>query len=204
MLREAGRIEGRVVDARNRGVGGVYVAAFQGEQAEQSGLTDERGEFTLRDVLGNITVRVQPEGREPLVCEIVDVRARVSRIATCPSRVSCSGCRCAWWTTTDSASKVRSSSLRREGIEASLHPGESARRAPAAARAACPSIRAQVRARRLPAARRDEAVEHAEQEVRVTLRKAAKLERHRRGLHRTSGARGLREYRRRRGHRRDR
>ena len=31
VLREAGRIEGRVVDARNRGVGGVYVAAFQGE-----------------------------------------------------------------------------------------------------------------------------------------------------------------------------
>jgi hypothetical protein len=172
-LHVAGRIEGRVIDARKRGVGGVYVAAFQGEQAEQSGLTDERGEFVLRDVLGKITVRIQPEGREPLICEVsVSAQATVrcdvsiaSELFQLPVRV------------------VDDYGFGLDGALVSLKTKESGR-----AFTQVSQRDGRLQLRELPAppymlsaelsgylALDDEPVAHAEREVRITLRKAARL-----------------------------
>jgi hypothetical protein len=173
VLREAGRIEGRVVDARNRGVGGVYVAAFQGDQAEQSGITDERGEVLLRDVLGNITVRVQPEGREPLVCQLA-VTARAT--ARCDLSIASELFRLPVRVVDDYGFGL-------DGAVVSLWAKGSQR-----AFTQVSQRDGRLQLRELPAppyklsaelagylALNDEPVEQAEQEVRVTLRKAARL-----------------------------
>ena len=67
VLREAGRVVGRVTDARGHALSGVYVAAQAGER-EQSALTDGAGEYTLRDVLGEVLVEAQPDGHSTLRC----------------------------------------------------------------------------------------------------------------------------------------
>jgi len=74
VLREAGRVVGRVVDARGRALSSVYVAARAGDR-EQSALTNASGEYTLRDLLGEVLVEAQPDGRTTLRCRVV-VRAR--------------------------------------------------------------------------------------------------------------------------------
>ncbi|MEY4512129.1 MAG: hypothetical protein RLZZ450_4251 [Pseudomonadota bacterium] len=74
VLREAGRVVGRVVDARGRALSSVYVAARAGDR-EQSALTNGSGEYTLRDLLGEVLVEAQPDGRTTLRCKVV-VRAR--------------------------------------------------------------------------------------------------------------------------------
>ena len=173
VLREAGRIEGRVLDARNRGVGGVYVSAFHGDQAEQTGLTDERGEFLLRDLLGETTVRVQPEGRDPLVCQVsVPPRGVVrcdlsiaSELFQLPVRI------------------VDDYGFGLEGAIVSVQSKDSTRafsqvtqrdgRVQLRELPAPPYVLGAELAGYLPLA--DEPVDHAEQEVRVTLRKAGKL-----------------------------
>lgn len=70
VLRDAGRVEGRIADDKGHGLQGVYVSALQAEHTEQSSLSNERGEFLLRDLLGDVTVQVQVEGREPLLCKV--------------------------------------------------------------------------------------------------------------------------------------
>ncbi len=173
VLRVAGRVAGRVLDARQRGVGGVYVAAIQGEQAEQSGITDERGEFLLRDVLGDVTVRVQPEGRAPLEC-----RLNVTAQATARCDVSI-------------ASELFELPVRvvddygfgLDGVVVSLRAKDM--------RHAFTQVSqrdGRLRLRELPAppyllsaehagflSLEDEPVEHADREVRVTLRRAARI-----------------------------
>lgn len=74
MLRAAGRVTGKVSDARGVGLPAVYVVARSGER-EQSTLTDARGEFQLRDLLGELTVEATPDGRTTLRCTL-KVRAR--------------------------------------------------------------------------------------------------------------------------------
>jgi len=74
VLREAGRVVGRVVDARGRALSSVYVAARAGDR-EQSALSNASGEYTLRDLLGEVLVEAQPDGRTTLRCKVV-VRAR--------------------------------------------------------------------------------------------------------------------------------
>ncbi|MDB4975664.1 MAG: hypothetical protein JWN48_4005 [Myxococcaceae bacterium] len=74
VLREAGRVVGRVLDARGRALSGVYVAARSGER-EQSALTDGAGEYTLRDLLGEVLVEAQPDGHSTLRCR-AEVQAR--------------------------------------------------------------------------------------------------------------------------------
>ncbi|MFT3922528.1 MAG: carboxypeptidase regulatory-like domain-containing protein [Myxococcales bacterium] len=173
VLREAGRVEGRVYDARERGVGGVYVAAFQGDQAEQTGLTDERGEFVLRDLLGPVTVRVQPEGRDPLVCE-VNVPAR--GVARCNVSIASELFRLPVRVVDDYGFGL-------DGAVVSLKSAESKR-----AFTQVSQRDGRVQLRELPAPPYllgveltgylplvDEPVDRAEQEVRVTLRKSAKL-----------------------------
>jgi hypothetical protein len=75
VLREAGRVVGRVVDARGRALSGVYVAARSGER-EQSAMTNGAGEYTLRDLLGDVVVEAQPDGHSTLRCSVrVEARA---------------------------------------------------------------------------------------------------------------------------------
>lgn len=75
VLRDAGRIEGRITDSKGHGLARVYVSASQSDHAEQSSLSNDRGEFTLRDLLGEVSVQIQAEGREPTLCK-VNVPAR--------------------------------------------------------------------------------------------------------------------------------
>jgi hypothetical protein len=173
VLREGGVVEGRLVDARGRGVGGVYVAALLGEQVEQSGITDEQGEFKLRDLLGDVIIQVQPEGREGLSCKLT-VRARA--VARCDLSI---------------ASELFTLPVRvlddyGFGLEGALVSARSV----AGKRSFSQVTRddGRVVLRELPEppyllgvelggylSLADEAVERAEQEVRVTLRKAASL-----------------------------
>lgn len=173
VLREAGRVEGRVVDARNRGVGGIYVSAFHGEQAEQSGLTDERGEFLLRDLLGEITVRVQPEGRDPLVCQL-SVPAR--GVARCDLSIASELFRLPVRVVDDygfglegAVVSLQSQESKRAFTQVSQRDGRvQLRELPAP-----PYLLGVELAGYLPLA--EEPVDRAEQEVRVTLRKAGRL-----------------------------
>ncbi|HEX5657997.1 MAG TPA: carboxypeptidase regulatory-like domain-containing protein [Polyangiales bacterium] len=69
VLRAAGRIVGKVTDARGVGLQAVYVLAHGGER-EQSTLTSSDGEYTLRDLLGEVAVEAMPDGRTTLRCKL--------------------------------------------------------------------------------------------------------------------------------------
>lgn len=81
VLQRAGRVEGRVTDESGRGIHGVYLAVSSTGQGEQSSVTDESGRFVLQDVLGEVTVRAQPEGRAPVACTVAVKPAEVARCA---------------------------------------------------------------------------------------------------------------------------
>ncbi|MET0339693.1 MAG: carboxypeptidase regulatory-like domain-containing protein [Polyangiales bacterium] len=74
VLKAAGRVSGRVVDARGHGLSSVYVAA-RGPETEQSSVTDGSGNYTVEGVLGAVTVEAQPDGRTILRCQ-TQVNAR--------------------------------------------------------------------------------------------------------------------------------
>jgi PDZ domain/Carboxypeptidase regulatory-like domain len=75
VLREAGRVEGSLRDARDHPVSGVYIASRTAGGAELSAITDGAGRFTLLDVVGDVTVSAEPHGYAPLTCR-VEVLAR--------------------------------------------------------------------------------------------------------------------------------
>jgi hypothetical protein len=70
VLREAGRVEGVIRDARGRGVGGVYVSARSTGHTEQTTVSDASGNFTLRDLLGEVKVVAEPQGYAAIGCEL--------------------------------------------------------------------------------------------------------------------------------------
>jgi protocatechuate 3,4-dioxygenase beta subunit len=74
VLREAGRVVGRVVDARGHALSSVYVAGRSGDR-EYSAVTDSDGAYTLRDLLGEVEIEAQPDGRTVVRCKAT-VRAR--------------------------------------------------------------------------------------------------------------------------------
>ena len=69
VLHAAGKIAGRLVDARGEPVSNVLVRA-QSSTAEHSSITDARGEFMLHDVLGETTVTANPAGYEAPHCRV--------------------------------------------------------------------------------------------------------------------------------------
>lgn len=69
VLKRAGRVLGRIVDARGRALASVYVAAHA-SGIDQSAVTDARGEYVLRDVLGDVQVEAQPDGHTLLRCRV--------------------------------------------------------------------------------------------------------------------------------------
>lgn len=70
VLRQAGRVEGVIRDARGHGVAGVYVSAHAPGHTEQSTVSDATGQFALRDVLGEVTVTAEPQGYAPIGCKL--------------------------------------------------------------------------------------------------------------------------------------
>src|SRR5262249_38812457 len=79
VMRQAGRVEGRLHDASGRGVGGVYIAAHGKEGSEQSALTAGDGSFGIADVLGEVTVEATPSGYAPVACDVSVHAAEVVR-----------------------------------------------------------------------------------------------------------------------------
>ncbi|MET0283226.1 MAG: carboxypeptidase regulatory-like domain-containing protein [Polyangiales bacterium] len=69
VLHAAGRVSGKVTDARGVGLQAVYVLAHAGER-EQSTLTDSDGAYALRDLLGEVSVEAMPDGRTTLRCKL--------------------------------------------------------------------------------------------------------------------------------------
>jgi hypothetical protein len=69
VLHAAGRVVGKVTDARGVGLQAVYVLARAGER-EQSTLTNRDGEYALRDLLGEVAVEAMPDGRTTLRCKL--------------------------------------------------------------------------------------------------------------------------------------
>jgi PDZ domain/Carboxypeptidase regulatory-like domain len=69
VLHAAGRVVGKVSDARGIGLGSVYVLARTGER-ELSTLSDQDGEYALRDLLGDVVIEAQPDGRTTLRCQV--------------------------------------------------------------------------------------------------------------------------------------
>jgi hypothetical protein len=67
VLRAAGRVTGRISDARGVGLPSVYVLARAGDR-EQSALSNSDGDYVLRDVLGEVTVEAQLDGDHTLRC----------------------------------------------------------------------------------------------------------------------------------------
>lgn len=67
VLRAAGKVVGRIVDARGRPLSAVYVAAHASD-GEQSSITDARGDFVIAGVVGEVTVEAQPDGHTTLRC----------------------------------------------------------------------------------------------------------------------------------------
>jgi hypothetical protein len=78
-LHTAGRIEGRVSDARGRGVSGVYLAARTSDGIEQSALSDGVGDFVIPDVLGDVTVEATPSGYRAVTCHVTVRAGEVTR-----------------------------------------------------------------------------------------------------------------------------
>ncbi|HEY6882141.1 MAG TPA: carboxypeptidase-like regulatory domain-containing protein, partial [Polyangiales bacterium] len=77
VLRAAGRVVGKVADARGVGLGSVYVVGRTGDR-EHTALTSADGEYTLRDVLGEVSVEAMPDGRATLRCKtLVEARKEV-------------------------------------------------------------------------------------------------------------------------------
>lgn len=70
VLREAGRVEGRIRDARGHGVAGVYVSAHVPGHTEQSTVSDAAGNFALRDLLGEVSVTAEPQGYAAIGCKL--------------------------------------------------------------------------------------------------------------------------------------
>ncbi len=70
VLREAGRVDGHIRDARGHGVAGVYVSAHAPGQTERSTVSDAAGNFTLRDLLGELSVTAEPQGYAPIGCKL--------------------------------------------------------------------------------------------------------------------------------------
>ncbi|HEX6240408.1 MAG TPA: carboxypeptidase regulatory-like domain-containing protein [Polyangiales bacterium] len=71
VLREAGRVEGSLRDARDHPVVGVYVAAHSADGAQHSAITDADGRFTLLDLVGEVRVSAEAQGYAPLGCSLV-------------------------------------------------------------------------------------------------------------------------------------
>ncbi len=69
VLRAAGRVLGKVTDARGVGLQSVYVLAHAGER-EQSTVTNMDGAYALRDLLGDVVVEAMPDGRTTLRCKL--------------------------------------------------------------------------------------------------------------------------------------
>jgi hypothetical protein len=70
VLNAAGRIEGRVSDARGHGLGGVYLSARSREGVEQSAFSDADGSFVIPDMLGDVTVEATPSGYASTSCNV--------------------------------------------------------------------------------------------------------------------------------------
>lgn len=70
VLRRAGRIAGRIEDARGRPVSGVYVSARGADGALHSALSDDAGRFVFADLLGDVSVFAEPHGLAPLSCKV--------------------------------------------------------------------------------------------------------------------------------------
>lgn len=70
VLRAAGRVLGRIVDARGRGLSGVYVAVRSAD-GEKSTVTNDEGEYRVADVLGELSVEAAPDGHAMMHCRTV-------------------------------------------------------------------------------------------------------------------------------------
>jgi hypothetical protein len=79
VLREAGRVEGSLRDARDHPVPGVYVASRTLGGGELSAITDSAGRFTLLDVVGDVTVSAEPHGYAPLTCRVQVLARQTAR-----------------------------------------------------------------------------------------------------------------------------
>lgn len=78
VLRSAGRVQGRLVDARGEPVSDVVISASS-SSGEHSTSTDERGEFVLSDVLGELTITASPAGYVAPHCRVTVLSGESAR-----------------------------------------------------------------------------------------------------------------------------